>query len=106
MSEIDAQSRLVDLPVTVLAPVEQDHRKTVSVFGTQFGIPCSSFVHIDAGDLQPELFAQLLELLPRRPACAASGADEKRDVVTECGGVRGAVTIVGHDPTVRHRVSR
>ena len=104
--EIGAQPLLVDLPITVLSPVQQNHRQTVAVFGTKFGIPCGRFVHIDAGDPQTELFTELFELRSRRPARTASGADQKRDVVVECGRVRGAGTIIGHASTVRHGLSR
>jgi len=104
--QIGTQSRLVHLPITVLPPVQQDDGQTVAEFGTQFGIPCGSFVHIDAGDLQPELFTELLELPVRRLARGAPGTDQKRDVVTECGRVGGAETIIGHASTVRHRPSR
>ena len=38
--QIRAQTCLVDLPVAVLAPVEQDHGQPVAVFGPQRRIAC------------------------------------------------------------------
>src|SRR5690554_3000732 len=87
-SEICAQSRLVDLPVAVLAPVEQNDGQTVPEFGPQIGIGCGSDIHVDAGDLDAELLRERLELLARRTARTAPGAHEKGQVMTARGAAR------------------
>lgn len=54
MREIGAQAFLVDLPVAVLAPVEQHHRQPVTVFRPQGVVPGGSG-RIDVGGRQIEI---------------------------------------------------
>lgn len=106
LGEIGAQSRLVDLPVAVLASVEQNDGQTVTEFGSQIGIRCSSVVDVDAGDLDPELLPQRFELSPGRFARPAPGSYQKGEPVRAPGSVGSGGKSFVHAFIVRHGEAR
>src|SRR5271155_2765885 len=89
--KVFAQPGLVDLPVAVLAAVEQDHRQPVTELGAQAAVArCRGGVDVDRRQVEGEFGGELRELRVHPIADRTAGAGQQLNLrAAHCPSVAG-----------------